>query len=781
MNVNGSDIEIEISASSENAAKNINALADAMSRLKESFSGGTAKYQHLAGALKELADAAKQFEGSHQALTKVAEALSRLASLGRISIPKSIGDGIRNIGEAAATITEDAIRNLDSVTIALQRLQNVDLKGVSSAMRVAKSKVNPASTSGTETELGGVDPSRVGEQNSAVTELTSSVRNLNGAINAANSTVNKANTTVGRTNGLLENFLSSLKRIAFYRIIRSIIKSITQAFQEGLQNAYNFSQGIETEGHRFAEALDSMKTASATMKNQLGSAFISLLAAIAPIINTIISLITRLAVVLSQIFAIFTGGTYLKAADVPQKWAEGAGGAAKAAKEWKNQLLGFDEINRLEEPSDGGGGGGGGGGAFADMFEDTEIDGIFKKIRDALLEFRDSLDFEPLKKAWNDLIEVVSRFADIVERRVGRVWNVYLKPLAKWTIEKGLPLVIEDLAKAFGLLLDVFEDLEPLINSFEDNVITPIMKWDLQRVEEGLKALGDVIDKIDDLNNGEIGYGEFFDGMGENLTKLVEWLNPVQAILNEITEWLGTKFWELFDGVKEQLGFSKQAWEEYSTSLKGTFDNIMGSATETWNNIVTRWHEAQANLSNAWKEFSANASQAFTEIGNNIRNAFQNAINSVKQVWEDFKSWIQGRWDSLKSWWQSLNIGSFHIPLPHLTVTGSFSINPPSVPHFSLAWYAQGGFPEDGLFMANHSELVGKFSNGKTAVANNEQIIEGIKRGVTEGLISVMGNDSNGSGTRIAILNVNGREFARAIFEDGNAVANEHGISLITA
>ena len=44
--------------------------------------------------------------------------------------------------------------------------------------------------------------------------------------------------------------------------------------------------------------------------------------------------------------------------------------------------------------------------------------------------------------------------------------------------------------------------------------------------------------------------------------------------------------------------------------------------------------------------------------------------------------------------------------------------------------FKTGGFPEDGVFMANHTELVGKFSNGKTAVANNEQIVEGIAGGV---------------------------------------------------
>ena len=135
-----------------------------------------------------------------------------------------------------------------------------------------------------------------------------------------------------KSKGPLGNFVSSLKRIAFYRFIRSIIKAITQAFQEGLQNAYQFSSGIDSEGHRFAAAMDSMKTAGTTMKNQLGSAFISLLAAVMPVILTIINLVTKLADVLSQIFASFTGTTYLKAAEVPQRWGEAAGERLKLRK-----------------------------------------------------------------------------------------------------------------------------------------------------------------------------------------------------------------------------------------------------------------------------------------------------------------------------------------------------------------------------------------------------------------------------------------------------------------
>lgn len=47
--------------------------------------------------------------------------------------------------------------------------------------------------------------------------------------------------------------------------------------------------------------------------------------------------------------------------------------------------------------------------------------------------------------------------------------------------------------------------------------------------------------------------------------------------------------------------------------------------------------------------------------------------------------------------------------------------------------YEVGGFPEDGLFMANHNEIVGRFSNGRTAVANDYQIEEGIEEATYRG------------------------------------------------
>lgn len=71
-----------------------------------------------------------------------------------------------------------------------------------------------------------------------------------------------------------------------------------------------------------------------------------------------------------------------------------------------------------------------------------------------------------------------------------------------------------------------------------------------------------------------------------------------------------------------------------------------------------------------------------------------------------------------------------------------FGINIPSIPAVSLPRFANGGFPEDGLFFANSTELVGRFSNGRTAVANNEQIIAGIEEATYKGFMRAQSENS---------------------------------------
>ena len=61
--------------------------------------------------------------------------------------------------------------------------------------------------------------------------------------------------------------------------------------------------------------------------------------------------------------------------------------------------------------------------------------------------------------------------------------------------------------------------------------------------------------------------------------------------------------------------------------------------------------------------------------------------------------------------------------------------------------FADGGFPEDGLFFANSGEMVGQFSNGRTAVANNDQIVTGITQGVYNAMMAYNAQTRGQSGS----------------------------------
>jgi len=118
-----------------------------------------------------------------------------------------------------------------------------------------------------------------------------------------------------------------------------------------------------------------------------------------------------------------------------------------------------------------------------------------------------------------------------------------------------------------------------------------------------------------------------------------------------------------------------------------------------------------------------------------------------------------------------------------------------TLPHF-----ATGGFPEDGIFAANHNELVGKFDNGRTAVANNIQIIDGIRYGVAEGVLSALrSTGGNSSGVTYEMLYravrdanketkpsfapiiLNGREVGEAVISWVNSRTDASGISPVKA
>ena len=124
----------------------------------------------------------------------------------------------------------------------------------------------------------------------------------------------------------------------------------------------------------------------------------------------------------------------------------------------------------------------------------------------------------------------------------------------------------------------------------------------------------------------------------------------------------------------------------------------------------------------------------FDGVAEGLKKTFEDAKRGIKDVWNSIADKLNGDYE--------IGEGHMHINLPH--------------------FYATGGFPEDGWFRASHGEMLGRFDNGQSVVANNQQITEGIARAVYSAMMSA--NSGNGGNVPIyTTIQIGEEEVARAV------------------
>lgn len=234
---------------------------------------------------------------------------------------------------------------------------------------------------------------------------------------------------------------------------------------------------------------------------------------------------------------------------------------------------------------------------------------------------------------------------------------------------------------------------------------------ELSKAEEDL--ILDHLDEIDKLNN-------LNDKLGVNVQKQEAVNNQIVEMDNLINGLIGTQddasesAKELSDAMGE-IGITEEQRQAQDEAFK-----LLQKAISDTEFGVDDLEDAlgKLNLDEAAKR---RIIQAFLDIKNG-------AESSGKEVGKYFSKGIKSG-----------------INLESVTIVPKGSLGNAVLPSIKYEAYASGGFPEDGFFYANHNELVGKFANGRTAVANNQQITEGIRQAVMEGMMAVMSNTGSSS------------------------------------
>lgn len=648
------------------------------------------------------------------------------------------------------------------------------------------------------------------------------------AFNGMKAVLSGVTTAIKRTSGV---FGSLIKKFASgIPIVRRFTSGVHQngnAFKGGLKNILKYAFGIRSlymlvnklrnalkEGFKNLAQYDDQTNASLSaimssltqFKNSMATAFAPILNVVAPILVTLINYLTKAATALAHFFASLTGqSSVVVSKKVNQDYAaslnanaSSADKADKANKKLKNTLMGFDQINKLDDNSDSDSNSG--GLSPSDMFETTGIDSNVSDFVQKVKEAWNNADFteigEILGSKLNDALNgipwtKIKATSGKVARSIATFLNGFLGEtdwgLVGSTIADGINTGIEfaytfvttfdwkKFGKAFADGINGFvkkidwkksaQTLSEGLKGLLDTLIAAVKNIDWYQIGENIKIFLEnidwvgIVERIAELFGAACGglaallgglLGDAFSATGKYFEdKAAECGgNMVLGILKGIVDglvnisvWIVEHiFLPIINGFKDAFGIHSPSTvmaEQGGYIIEGLLQGLINNVK----NII-RWF---ADLPGKIKDAMGDAKEWLIEKGKDIVGGLKNGFESCKEGIKDMaskipeliKSGIGNLWDLGKNAISSFVSGftSVNIPTPKIsTVTGAVSSK---IPKVSVKQYASGGQPGMGeMFIARESgpELVGKIGN-KSTVANNGQIIEGIKAGVFEAVL----------------------------------------------